>query len=219
MSESRDPSVIEPLQRRTYEAAQLVRQHPPVLRHPNKQLLFAIGSPADAVHSGRLEYSRWPEIPLPPPLELDATRLDRLVMVCDGYYDYRPTLDPAGAVEWHVNFADPNVFYAYGWVFFAQDEIQVAEARYVLGVDGLPADVAEFALAVADGWQGVGLGSRLLGALVARARAAGLRKLRGSVMADNVPMLTLAQRLGARLRGDPEEASLMIADFELTRVA
>ena len=99
------------------------------------------------------------------------------------------------------------------------DEIQVAEARYVLGVDGLPADVAEFALAVADGWQGVGLGSRLLGALVARARAAGLRKLRGSVMADNVPMLTLAQRLGARLRGDPEEASLMIADFELTRVA
>ena len=127
MSEPRDPSVIEPLQRRTYDAAELVRMHPPVLRHPNKQLLFAIGSPAGAVHSGRLEYSRWPEIPLPPPLELDASRLDRLVVIRDGYYDYRPTLDPAAAVEWHVNFADPNVFYAYGWVFFAQDEIQVAE--------------------------------------------------------------------------------------------
>src|ERR1019366_3686309 len=28
---------------------------------------------------------------------------------------------------WHVNFADPNLFYAYGSSFFAQDEIQVAE--------------------------------------------------------------------------------------------
>ena len=51
-----------PLQRRTYDAARLVRMHPPVLRHPNKQLLFAIGSPPGTVHSGRLEYSRWSEI-------------------------------------------------------------------------------------------------------------------------------------------------------------
>ena len=31
------------------------------------------------------------------------------------------------AVEWHVNFADPLLFGAYGTAFFAQDEIQVAE--------------------------------------------------------------------------------------------
>ena len=43
----------------------------PVLRNENKQVLFAIACPAGAVHSGRLEYSRWPEIPLPLPLELD----------------------------------------------------------------------------------------------------------------------------------------------------
>src|SRR3954452_20853729 len=127
MTERRDPSVIEPLQRRSYPAAQLVRQHPPVLRHENKQLLFAIACPTGTVHSGRLEYTRWPDMPLPLPLELDPGRLNALVLVRDGYYDYRPNLDTGVGVEWHVNFADPNLFYAYGSVFFAQDEIQVAE--------------------------------------------------------------------------------------------
>ena len=51
-----------------------MRQHPAVLRNENKQVLFAIACPAGAVHSGRLEYSRWPEIPLPLPLELDPVR-------------------------------------------------------------------------------------------------------------------------------------------------
>jgi hypothetical protein len=116
-----------------------------VLRNENKQLLFAIASPAGAVHSGRLEYSRWPEIPLPDPLELDPVRLDRLVDVLDGFYDYRPVLDPGDGVEWHVNFADPNLFYAYGSVLFAQDEIQVAEhpvlgsLREALVAEGRPA--------------------------------------------------------------------------------
>jgi poly(ADP-ribose)glycohydrolase PARG len=119
--------VTEPLLRRTYPAAELVRQHPPVLRHENKQVLFAIACPAGAVHSGRLEYTRWPEIPLLDPLELDRARIDRLVEVRNGYYDYRPIFDTGVGVEWHVNFADPNLFYAYGSVFFAQDEIQVAE--------------------------------------------------------------------------------------------
>lgn len=104
-----------------------MRQHPPVLRNENKQVLFAIACPVGAVHAGQLEYSRWPDIPVPPPVELDPVRLDRLVVVRDGYYDYRPVLDPGTGVEWHVNFADPNLFYAYGSVLFAQDEIQVAE--------------------------------------------------------------------------------------------
>lgn len=127
MTASRDPSLIEPLQRRTYQAPALVRHHPPVLRNENKQVLFAIACPPGAVHAGRLEYSRWPEIPLPHPLELDPAHHDRLVLIRDGFYDYDPILDPGDGVEWHVNFADPNLFYAYGWVFFAQDEIQVAE--------------------------------------------------------------------------------------------
>jgi hypothetical protein len=31
------------------------------------------------------------------------------------------------AVEWHVNFADPRLFFGYGTSLFAQDEMQVAE--------------------------------------------------------------------------------------------
>ena len=127
MTEPRDPAGPEPLQRRTYPAAELVRQRPAVLRNENKQLLFAIACPAGAVHSGQLEYSRWPEIPLPLPREVDPVGAARLVEVRDGYYDHHPVLDPGVGVEWHVNFADPNLFYAYGSALFAQDEIQVAE--------------------------------------------------------------------------------------------
>lgn len=127
MTEPRDPAVPEPLQRRTYQAAELMRQHPGVLRNENKQVVFAIACPAGAVHSGRLGYSRWPEIPLPLPREVDPVSPARLAVVHDGFYDYRPVLDPGVGVEWHVNFADPNLFYAYGSALFAQDEIQVAE--------------------------------------------------------------------------------------------
>jgi hypothetical protein len=145
MTMSRDLAAPEPLQRRTYQAAELVRQHPPVLRNENKQVVFAIACPAGTVQSGRLEYSRWPEIPLPQPFEIDPVRAARAVVVRDGFYDYRPVLEPGAGVEWHVNFADPNLFYAYGSSFFAQDELQVAEhpiigsLREAIVAEGRPA--------------------------------------------------------------------------------
>lgn len=49
------------------------------------------------------------------------------IEVRKGVYDYAPTTGVAGAVEWHVNFADPRLFTAYGSGLFAQDEMQVAE--------------------------------------------------------------------------------------------
>jgi hypothetical protein len=104
-----------------------MRRHRPVLRHENKQVLFAIACPAGSAHSAQLEYSRWAEIPLPLPRIDHPVSHERLVVVRDGHYDYRPILDPGVGVEWHVNFADPNLFYAYGSALFAQDEIQVAE--------------------------------------------------------------------------------------------
>jgi hypothetical protein len=149
MSQPRDPAVPEPLQRRTYEAAELMRRHPPVLRHENKRLLFTIACPAGTVHAGRLEYSRWPEIPLPLPREAVPGSAARLTMVRDGYYDYGPVLEPGVGVEWHVNFADPNLFYAYGSTLFAQDEIQVAEhpilgsLREALVAEGRPTTTTE----------------------------------------------------------------------------
>jgi acetyltransferase len=70
-------------------------------------------------------------------------------------------------------------------------ETVIADARYV--VDG---DAAEFAIAVADRWQGCGIARRLLEALAACARRSGLRWLVGEVLATNQAMLGLAQRLG-----------------------
>lgn len=79
-----------------------------------------------------------------------------------------------------------------------------AEARYAVDED-LDGDEAEFGIAVADEWQRLGLGHALLTRLAIHARANGFSRLRGSVMAGNVPMLGLLQALGAELRGNPAE--------------
>jgi GNAT superfamily N-acetyltransferase len=66
----------------------------------------------------------------------------------------------------------------------------VADARYVLRADS---GDAEFAVAVADAWQGAGLGRALLLRLAAHARAHGLRRLFGDVLWGNTPMIGLAR--------------------------
>jgi acetyltransferase len=78
----------------------------------------------------------------------------------------------------------------------AGDEI-VADARYVVGAEP---GLAEFAIAVADAWQGVGLGRALMSRLIGHARARGLRSLHGEVLDHNHRMLGLMGRLGASLR-------------------
>jgi len=72
------------------------------------------------------------------------------------------------------------------------DEI-VAVGRYVPNPDGT---TAEFALAVADDWQGRGLGHALLERLCKAARAAGYTELVGHILEANRDMLELAAHLG-----------------------
>lgn len=55
---------------------------------------------------------------------------------------------------------------------------------------------AEFGIAVADAWQGLGLGAKLMAVLERSARRAGLRRLVGEVLADNGRMQALLQRRG-----------------------
>jgi len=95
----------------------------------------------------------------------------------------------------------------------------VADARFVReqeagaeadgAVAGDPQDAAEFAIAVADDWQGMGLGRLLLQRLAAHARALGIEVLHGSVLVDNAPMLALMRRLGATAHGDPLDATIV----------
>jgi acetyltransferase len=69
----------------------------------------------------------------------------------------------------------------------------IGVGRYAPNADGTS---AEFALTVADRWQGKGLGSALLKRLCQAAREAGYRALYGYILADNHDMLELAHRLG-----------------------
>jgi hypothetical protein len=114
-----------PIDRHQFEAQQLVQDHPPRWRHRNKQIVYDIACPPGSVHQGQLEYTRWDAMPLP---ETVDTRSAKSRMVHrPGYFDYAPALDEKAAVEWHVNFADPQLFVAYGSSLFARDEMQVAE--------------------------------------------------------------------------------------------
>ena len=73
----------------------------------------------------------------------------------------------------------------------------IAVGRYGPNPDG---ETAEFALVVADAWQGKGLGRLLLEKLREQARKAGYRALYGTIMAANHDMLNLALRLGFELQ-------------------
>lgn len=86
----------------------------------------------------------------------------------------------------------------------------VADARYVRlpTAPGQPAE-AEFAIAVADDWQSLGLGRTLMDRLARHARASGLRALVGDVLPDNRRMLVLMRGLGAHPRPHPDGPQLV----------
>lgn len=70
----------------------------------------------------------------------------------------------------------------------------IGVARYVALADA-PGS-AEMAVAVVDEWQGRGVGTALLHALVGRARANGIRTFTASVLSTNRAMLALLHDLG-----------------------
>jgi acetyltransferase len=80
-------------------------------------------------------------------------------------------------------------------------EIIVGEARCARQPEGEDSGEAEFAIAVADAWQGRGLAQRLLNAVLREARAAGFDTVVGEVLADNGRMAAFMQREGFSLGG------------------
>ena len=120
----------EPLYRVSFDPQELLREHPPVFRHPHKAKLFEVAYPRGAESiggdddgAGGIEVTRWAghvDEPLAMPRGI-ATQ------VWADFYDYEPADEDGQSVEWHVNFADPRLFVAYGSGLFAQDEMQVAE--------------------------------------------------------------------------------------------
>jgi acetyltransferase len=69
----------------------------------------------------------------------------------------------------------------------------IGVGRYAPNADG---ETAEFALTVADAWQGKGVGRALLERICDCARAAGYRTLYGHILHANREMIELSERLG-----------------------
>jgi acetyltransferase len=90
-------------------------------------------------------------------------------------------------------------------------ETLIGVARYVRDRDN---QAAEFALVVADSWQGRGIGRRLLAKLIEAARRRGVQRLYGDILAINRPMLELARKLGFEL-GRHEDPTITRAVLDL----
>ena len=84
-------------------------------------------------------------------------------------------------------------------------ETELGVARYVVNPDGR---TCEFALVVADEWQGKGIGSQLMTELMNAARQRGFEEMTGEVLASNGNMLELMKNLGFTIRISEEDATI-----------
>ena len=91
-------------------------------------------------------------------------------------------------------------------------ETELGVARYIINPDG---QSCEFALVVADAWQGKGIGSRLMQALMEAARQRGLNEMNGEILATNHNMLHLMNSLGFSLRASSEDPGVRQASMAL----
>lgn len=116
---------------------------------------------------------------------------------------------------------DPDTELALAWL---QDPLSkskqecvgefAAVARYAL-VD-LERRVGEFAIVVADEFQGQGMGRKLMHALISAARQADLNGLQGDCYADNRALISLCESLGFELNSHPEDATLQRVNLDLS---
>lgn len=85
-------------------------------------------------------------------------------------------------------------------------EVELGVARYAINPDG---DSCEFALVVADSFQGKGLGQKLMSMLMEAARSKGLNIIEGEVLSNNHNMLKLMMRLGFAVKTSDDDQGVM----------
>ncbi|MFY9317186.1 MAG: GNAT family N-acetyltransferase [Burkholderiales bacterium] len=91
-------------------------------------------------------------------------------------------------------------------------EVLIGVARYALEPDG---HACEFALVIADAWQGRGIGRRLMAKLIAVARGRGLARMYGDVLSTNLQMLAFCRKLGFGLGRHPDDPTVTRVTLEL----
>lgn len=91
-------------------------------------------------------------------------------------------------------------------------EKEIAVGRFAHQPDG---KTCEFAIAVADEWQGRGIGRRLMEELMTVARARGLETMRGQVLGANTRMLDFCRSLGFAVHISPEDTTTRVVERKL----
>jgi acetyltransferase len=86
-----------------------------------------------------------------------------------------------------------------------QAEEQIGVARYSTNLDQKS---CEFALVVADAWQGHGIGYQLMQTLMDVARDRGLERMEGQVLSNNTRMLGLMKSLNFSIERDPDDSAI-----------
>ena len=88
------------------------------------------------------------------------------------------------------------------------EEAEIAVGRYVTNPDG---NSCEFALVVGDDWRRMGIGTRIMMALIEVAKSRGLRTMEGEILTENTKMISLARKLGFTIRPVPDDPSVQLA--------
>ena len=78
---------------------------------------------------------------------------------------------------------------------------------------------AECAIVVADAWQGRGLGSELMRALVMAAAERDIDCLEGTTLAENGRIAEWARRFGLEVRTQPNSGGLVLVELDLRNLA
>ncbi|MCK9283986.1 MAG: GNAT family N-acetyltransferase [Rhodocyclaceae bacterium] len=84
---------------------------------------------------------------------------------------------------------------------------EVGAVRYAINPDG---ESCEFAIVVADDWQGKGLARRLMELLIQAAQKKGLQYMTGEFLAENSRMLKFVASLGFELHVHPDDPALRL---------
>ena len=174
--------------------------------------------------------------PAAPPAQAHATGLPHAQWVVDGrVVTVRPIDRDDAALETdfvrhlsaesrHKRFMSPITELSPGKLAEMTDVDQLRHVALaaLVDVDGQPAFVGvaryivdatgrrcEFAIAVADAWQGSGLAGLLMQALIDVARARGLAAMEGDVLRTNRKMLGFARQLGFVPQRDASDAQTL----------
>jgi protein lysine acetyltransferase len=127
------------------------------------------------------------------------------------YRRFQSTRTPTPALMaylFEVDYVDHFV-----WVLTdgkAVDAPIVADARYVRDETQT---AAEIAFIVGDDYQGRGIGSFLMEAIVVAARSEGIRRFTARVLADNLPMRSILNRYGAQWHRD--DMGVVTTEFDV----